>query len=185
MNNKSIQVTRLLNRWQAGDQAALDSLIPQVYTELRDLAQAQLNRNKKNSIQCTELISEAYLRLVDVSTVDWKDRTHFFSMAARTMRRVLVEQFRKSNADKRGNNQTLLTFKDDINPNNEQTIQLDCLDEALQKLEQLDSRQADIVTMKFFGGLSNDEIAGILTVSSKTIQREWAVAKLWLFRELQ
>ncbi len=185
MNNKSIQVTRLLNRWQAGDQAALDSLIPQVYTELRDLAQAQLNRNKKNSIQCTELISEAYLRLVDVSTVDWKDRTHFFSMAARTMRRVLVEQFRKSNADKRGNNQTLLTFKDDINPNNEQTIQLDCLDEALQKLEQLDSRQADIVTMKFFGGLSNDEIAGILSVSSKTIQREWAVAKLWLFRELQ
>ena len=185
MNNKTIQVTRLLNRWQAGDQAALDNLIPHVYEELRQLAQAQLNKNKKNSIQCTELISEAYLRLVDVNTVDWKDRTHFFSMAARTMRRVLVEQFRKSNADKRGNNQTLLTFKDELNPNNAQTIQLDSLDEALQKLEHMDARQAEIVTLKFFGGLTNEEIAEILTVSSKTVQRDWSVAKLWLFRELQ
>lgn len=185
MNNKIIQVTRLLNRWQAGDQEALDRLIPQVYDELRHLAQAQLNRNKTNSIQCTELIAEAYLRLVDVDDVDWQDRTHFFSMAARTMRRVLVEQYRKSNADKRGNNQTLLTLKDELNPSNEQTIQLENLDDALQKLEQLNTRQAEIVTMRFFGGLTNEEIAEVLSVSCKTVQRDWSVAKLWLFRALQ
>ncbi|WP_154223668.1 sigma-70 family RNA polymerase sigma factor [Marinicella rhabdoformis] len=185
MTDNNVQVTLLLNRWQAGDQQALDKLIPQVYSELHRLAQIQLQRNKKNSIQCTELISEAYLRLVDADSVDWQNRTHFFSMAARTMRRVLVEQYRKNNANKRGNNQTLLTFKEEFSPNNDNAIQLDTLDSALLKLEQLDSRQAEIVTMKYFGGLTNEEIAEVLSVSSKTVQRDWSVAKLWLFRELQ
>jgi RNA polymerase sigma factor (TIGR02999 family) len=183
MNEKTIQVTLLLNRWQTGDQEALDHLIPQVYDELRRLAQSQLSRNKKNSIQCTELVSEAYLRLVNVDSVDWKNRSHFFSIAAKTMRRVLVEQFRKKNAVKRGNNQTLLTYKDDPNSNS-RDIQLDSLEEALIQLEKLDPRQAEIVTMRFFGGLNNEEIANVLSISAKTVQRDWAVARLWLFKEL-
>ena len=183
MTDKTIQVTLLLNRWQSGDLAALDILIPQVYEELRRLANAQLRRNKKNSIQCTELISEAYLRLVDVNSVDWKNRTHFFSMAARTMRRVLVEQFRKSHADKRGNNQTLLTYQDDVRAD-KHDIQLDQLEDALLQLEKMDPRHAEVVTLRFYGGLNNEEIADVLSVSSKTVQRDWAVARLWLFRAL-
>ena len=185
MNNKSIQVTLLLNRWQEGDQEALDQLIPEVYQQLRELASAQLSRNNKNSIQCTELVSEAYIRLIDVTTVDWKNRTHFFSMAARTMRRVLVDKFRKSNAYKRGNNQTLLTLKEEIISNSKQTIDLDDLEQALIKLENLDPQQADTVTLKFFGGLSNKEIASIQSVSERTVNRNWSVARLWLYRELQ
>jgi len=179
-----VQVTILLNRWQEGDQAALDQLIEEVYQQLRELATAQLNRNKKNSIQCTELVSEAYLRLIDANSVDWKNRTHFFSMAARTMRRVLVDKFRKDNADKRGNNQTLLTLKEDIQSGFKQAIDLDGLEQALIKLEALNPRQAEIVTLRFFGGLNNEEIAEILSVSSKTVQRDWSVSRLWLFKEL-
>ena len=179
-----VQVTILLNRWQEGDQAALDQLIPEVYQQLRGLATAQLNRNKKNSIQCTELVSEAYLRLIEVDNVDWKNRTHFFSMAARTMRRVLVDKFRKKNANKRGNNQTLLTLNEDIQPESKKSIDLDELEQALIKLERLDKRHSEIVTLRFFGGLNNDEIAEVLSVSSKTIQRDWTVARLWLFKQL-
>jgi len=185
MKNKSIQVTLLLNRWQNGDHDALDELIPQVYQQLRELASAQLNRNKKNSIQCTELISEAYIRLIDATGVDWKNRTHFYSMAARTMRRVLVDRYRKSNANKRGNNKTLLTYNEDLQSGSSQAIDLDNIEQALQKLEKLDTLQAEIVTLKFFGGLTNKEIALVQSVSERTVNRDWSVAKLWLYRELQ
>ena len=184
MSKNSLHVTLLLNRWQAGDKIALDNLIPLVYQELRQLATAQLNRNKSNSIQCTELVAEAYIRLIDVDNINWNNRNHFFSMAARTMRRVLVDKFRKNNANKRGNNKTLLTFKDDSETSQEQTLALDQLEDALVELEKLDPRQAEIVTMRFFGGLKSQEIAEILSVSTRTVRREWAVAKLWLFREL-
>jgi len=185
MKNKSIQVTILLNRWQEGDQAALDQLIPEVYQQLRELATAQLNKNNKNGLQCTELVSEAYLRLIDVNNVDWQNRTHFFSMAARTMRRVLVDNFRSNNANKRGNNQTLLTFKEDLQSNSTESLNLDDLECALVKLEELDSNQADIVTLKYFGGLTNKEIADVQAISERTVYRNWSVARLWLYRELQ
>lgn len=183
MTNK-IHVTLLLNQWQAGDKQALDNIIPLVYQELRQLATAQLNRNKKNSIQCTELVAEAYIRLIDTDNINWNDRNHFYSMAARTMRRVLVDKFRKNNADKRGNNQTLLTFKDDSENAQQQTLELDKLEDALTELEKLDSRQAEIVTLRFFGGLKSQEIAEVLSVSTRTVRRDWSVAKLWLFREV-
>lgn len=183
MTNK-IHVTLLLNQWQAGDKQALDNIIPLVYQELRQLATAQLNRNKKNSIQCTELVAEAYIRLIDTDNINWNDRNHFYSMAARTMRRVLVDKFRKNNADKRGNNQTLLTFKDDSENAQQQTLELDKLEDALTELEKLDSRQAEIVTLRFFGGLKSQEIAEVLSVSARTVRRDWSVAKLWLFREV-
>jgi len=183
MVTKTIQVTLLLNRWQAGDKDALDSLIPLVYQELRQLANAQLQRNK-NSIQCTELVSEAYMRLIDTQNINYNDRTHFFSMAARTMRRVLVDGFRKKQTDKRGNNQTLLTFTDDSTTKNTQTIQLDELEDALVRLEKLDAAQAEIVTLRFFGGLKSQEISDILNISTRTIRREWALARVWLHQQL-
>lgn len=183
-DHKSIQVTLLLNRWQTGDKAALDSLIPLIYQELRQLAKAQLKRNN-NSIQCTELVSEAYMRLLDTQNINYNDRTHFFSIAARTMRRVLVDSFRKKKADKRGNNQTLLTFIDDSTTENTQTIQLDELEDALVRLEKLDAAQAEIVTLRFFGGLKSQEIAEILNISTRTIRREWAMARVWLHRQLK
>lgn len=183
--NQSVAVTLLLNQWQEGDQSALDALIPVVYHELRTLASAQLQRDSKATIQCTELVSEAYLKLVDVDNIDWQNRTHFFSLAAKTMRRVLVERFRSRNTDKRGQNQTLLTFKDQLSRESSYTLALDQLDDALSELEKLDPRQAEIVTLKFFGGLKGKEIASLLSISSRTVKREWAAARLWLFRDLQ
>ncbi len=182
--DKTIQVTLFLNRWQAGDKQALDNLIPMVYQELRQLAKAQLQRNN-NSIQCTELVSEAYMRLVDTQNINYNDRTHFFSMAARTMRRVLVDNFRKKKTYKRGNNQTLLTFFDDSTTDKKSAIALDELEDALTKLEQLDATQAEIVTLRYFGGLKSQEIADILNISTRTIRREWAMARIWLHRQLK
>lgn len=175
-------LTLMLKQWQAGDQNALDELVPQVYQELRRLAKAQLNQGK-NSIQCTELISEAYLKLIDIKAMDWQDRTHFYSMAARTMRRVLVDRYRKKNTDKRGHNLTLHTL---VEENVEQTkeVELDALEAALLKLEQFDPSLAEIVTLKFFGGFSHQEIASVINSSERTIRREWSVARLWLNREL-
>jgi RNA polymerase sigma factor (TIGR02999 family) len=184
IENKTIQVTLLLNRWQAGDKAALDNLIPMVYQELRGLAIAQLKRNN-HSIQCTELVSEAYIRLVDTQNVNYNDRTHFFSMAARTMRRVLVDSYRKKQSDKRGNNQTLLTFYEDSTAESKQTIKLDELEDALIKLEKLDETQAEIVTLRFFGGLKSQEISEVMKVSTRTIRREWTMARIWLHRQLK
>jgi len=183
-NNSTIQVTLLLNRWQAGDKAALDRLIPMVYQELRHLARAQLQRNN-NSIQCTELVSEAYMRLIDTQKINYNDRTHFFSMAARTMRRVLVDNFRKKKTNKRGNNPTLLTFYDDSTAEKKSAIALDELEDALTKLEQLDATQAEIVTLRYFGGLKSQEIADILNISTRTIRREWTMARIWLYRQLK
>ena len=164
-------VTMMLQRWQKGDQQALDTLIPIVYNELRHLASSQLRRDKKASIQCTELVAEAYLKLIDTTSVDWQSRTHFFSLAAKTMRRVLVERYRARKADKRGNNKTLLTYKEEFNSSSSQSLELDSLDDSLTQLEKLDSRQAEIVTLKFFGGLKIEEIAQILTILNKLTTR--------------
>lgn len=184
--SQSAQVTLLLQRWQAGDQKALDDMLPFVYQELRRLAMAQLNRNQNNSIQCTELISEAYLRLVNVENIQWQGRTHFYSIAARTMRRVLVEQFRKSHAEKRGGNQTVLSFHEERHSAEPpETVELDSLEHALQGLEKLDARQAEIVTLKFFGGLTTMEIAEVLSISERTVRRDWSVARLWLFKTMK
>lgn len=181
------QATMLLNRWQSGDQQALNDLVPVVYDELRRLARAQLRRDHKPSIQATELVAEAYVRLIDANAVDWQSRNHFFSMAARTMRRVLVERFRRRNTARRGQGQTLLTYVEASGQDHtaESTVELDQLDDALNELEVLDPRQAEIVTMRFFGGLKVDEIAELLSISPRTVKREWAAARLWLYRSLQ
>ncbi len=176
------QLTLMLKQWQAGDEQALNQLMPEVYQQLRQLASQQLNRGN-NSIQCTELISEAYLKLIDIHSMDWRDRTHFYSMAARTMRRVLVDRFRRKNTHKRGNDPTLLTLTE-MAEESPKTIQLDELEDALLKLESFDPQLSEIVTLKFYGGLSHQEIAQALSSSERTIRREWAVARLWLNQQL-
>lgn len=177
-------VTALLGRWQEGDGGALDDLIPVVYAELRRLANAQLRRDPGASIQPTELIAEAYLALVGADSINWQGRAHFFSIAARTMRRVLVERFRRRTADKRGGDGDAITLDEALVGAGRRTLDLERLDDALRELEVLDPRQAEIVTLKFFGGLTVEEIAEVLSISPRTVKREWALARLWLYRSL-
>lgn len=177
------EVTQLLHRWRSGEREAFDELVPVVYAELHRLARAQLHRDRNPSIQPTELVAEAYMHLVDVDSVDWQCRAHFYSMAARTMRRVLVERFRRRAAARRGGDRTLLTFEDNA-PGDVRTLDLDRLEDALVELETLDRRQAEIVTLRFFGGLKGEEIGEVLSISPSTVKREWAAARLWLFRSI-
>lgn len=176
--------TVYLNDWYRGDASALDQLLPLIYQELRKLAQAQIRREANPQIQCTELISEAYLRLVNVDQIEWQNRTHFFSVAAKTMRRVLVDQFRQHQAQKRGAGSVMLTYVDEQDHSPSKQMDLDRLNDAINELEQLDPRQAEIVTMKFFGGLTVDEIASVLKVSARTVKREWSMARLWLHKQI-
>jgi RNA polymerase sigma factor (TIGR02999 family) len=177
-------VTQLLNRWQDGDESALDGLLPSIYAELERLARAQLHRDFNASIQPTELVAEAYLRLIDVSEVDFASRAHFFSIAARVMRRVLVDRFRRRQADKRGGGHTLVTLDQFSDAQASTPVELERLNNALDTLESLDARQAEIVNLRFFGGLQVAEVAEVLSISERTVKREWAAAKLWLHREI-
>ena len=178
------QVTLLLQRWDEGDTEALEELIPLVYRELLGLARAQLRRDSTATIQPTELVAEAYLKITGTHGVDWQGRAHFFSFAARTMRRVLVERFRARSATKRGGDQVFLTFEEETGPGQRQ-LDLEALEDALQALEALDQRQAEIVTMRFYGGLGVDEVAQVLDISPRTVKREWAFARRWLFLVLE
>jgi len=174
-------VTGMLKRWQSGDEQALDDVVPLVYAELQRLASSQLNRDHGATLQPTELVAEAYMQLVDVERVDWKSRAHFYSMAARIMRRVLVQRYRRRAADRRGGGQTLLTLAPGHGAIDPQVLSLDALEQALTELERLDPRQAEIVTLKFFGGLTAKEIAQALDISEPTVKRDWAAARIWLY----
>jgi len=177
-------ITMLLQRWQHGDGEALEDMLPVVYQKLQRLAAAQLRRDAGATIQPTELVAEAYLRLVDIDSVDWRGRVHFYSLAARIMRRVLVERYRRRKAARRGGDITLLTLDTEQSDQGKSPLELDQLEQALSELERLDQRQADIVTLKFFGGLTTREIGSALTLSEATIKREWAAARIWLFDAL-
>lgn len=182
MSDTPEPITLLLQRWQTGDTAALDALLPSIYDELKRLARAQLRRDRGASIQPTELVAEAYLKLVDAAQIDFAGRAHFYSIAARTMRRILVERYRRRVALKRDSGPALLSVQ--VDSGSGRDIELERLDHALSDLERLDPRQADIVTLRFFGGLEGAEIAAALGISERTVKREWATAKLWLYREL-
>lgn len=182
-------VTVLLERWHDGDKQALDQVVPLVYAELGRLARAQLARAGNATLQPTELINEAYMKLVDSDRIDWAGRAHFFSMAALVMRRVLVDRYRKRQADRRGGGMTrvtLNTFREvDASTAPSETLDLDRLDDALVELERLDSRQARIVILRFFGGLTIEQTASALELSVTTVKREWAAARIWLHRALK
>ena len=186
MSLPPVEVTQLLQAWGEGDRAALDQLMPVVYSELRHLAQHYLRGERQDhSLQTTALVNEAYLRLIDVSQVRWQDRAHFFAMSARLMRRILVDHARSRDAKKRGGAAFHASLDEALTVSSERGSDLVALDDALKALAAVDERKARVVEMRFFGGLSVEQSAHALGVSVETVMRDWKVAKAWLLRELK
>ncbi|MBI1354632.1 MAG: sigma-70 family RNA polymerase sigma factor [Acidobacteria bacterium] len=178
------EVTRLLEQWRNGDQNAVNELMPLLYQELRSLASRQMSAERvSHTLQATAVVNEAYLRLVG-SDIPFQDRKHFFSVAARTMRRVLVDHAKGKNRQKRGAGQAKVTLEEAMIMAPEPVHDLSDLDEALTRLEAQDERKAKVVELHFFGGLTYDEVAEALEISPATVHRELRLAKAWLYREL-
>ncbi|MDQ5846365.1 MAG: sigma-70 family RNA polymerase sigma factor [Acidobacteriota bacterium] len=178
-------ITQLLLRWREGDGAALELLMPLVYGELRRLARQCMRRERVgHTLQTTALVNEAYLRLVKSSQVQWQDRAHFFAVAAQLMRRVLVDEARKRQYNKRGGEFTRITLDESLVATHQRQLDLLALDEALNRLAEFAPRKCRVVEMRFFGGLSIDETGAVLGVSTDIVKREWRTAKLWLLHEL-
>jgi RNA polymerase sigma factor (TIGR02999 family) len=168
-----------------GDKSALDQLMASVYGELRRLAESYLQSERADhTLQATALVHEAYIRLIDQRYVDWKNRAQFFALAAKMMRRILVNHAEAHNAAKRGGGAQKLSLDDAISFFAEQHVDLLALHESLDRLALLDERQTQIIELRFFGGLTIEEIADVLKISPATVKREWGMAKTWLFREL-
>ena len=179
-------VTRLLVSWQEGDRHALDELIPLVYQELRRIAaRARRRERAHDTLQTTALVHEAYLRLVDQRNVHWQNRAHFFAVAAQAMRRLLVDRARRRRAAKRGAGAEVVSLTDIADWPAVARLDVLALDEALTRLAEFDPRQSQIVELLCYGGLTVDETAAVLQVSERTVHREWAVAKAWLYRVMQ
>jgi RNA polymerase sigma factor (TIGR02999 family) len=179
-------VTQLLVNWGNGDRAALDALAPMVYDELRRLAQSYLRRERADhTLQGTALVNEAYLRLVDQRTVQWQNRAHFFGVAAQMIRRILVDHARGHQAAKRGAGAAKLSLDEALAiPGSNHDVNLVNLDEALELLNSLDPRQARIIELRYFTGLSIEETGEVIGISPATVKREWTAARAWLYREL-
>ena len=180
-------VTRLLQEWRDGRRDALERLMPLVYDELHLIASRHNAREwRGGALQTTALVNEAFLKLVGQRSVDWRSRAHFFAIAATLMRRILVDQARRERRTKRGGNAVAVPLDDAVAPAPARLDAIDtmALDDALRKLEAVDPAQARIVELRFFGGLTVDETAGVLDTSPATIKREWTLAKGWLYREL-
>jgi len=178
------QVSRLLRAWGNGDRAALDRLTPIVYEELRRLARRHMRGERPgHSLQTTALVNEAYMRLVDYKGMQWQNRAHFFAVSAQLMRRILVEHARRHNL-KRGAGVQHVSLDETAIVGGDRAADLVALDDAMDVLARLDARKAQVVEMRFFGGLSVEETAEVLKVSSVTVMRDWNTAKAWLYREL-
>ena len=179
------QITELLRAWGRGDQAAFDQLAPVVYAELRRLARHYMARERTDhTLQPTALVHEAYIRLADLRSLHWKNRIHFFAISAQMMRRVLVDFARSRVRRKRGGAAQHVSLDEIANLGAQHDAALLALDDALTVLAAEDPRKCQVVEMKFFGGLSTDEISQSLTVSPETVQRDWKLAKLWLLRHM-
>jgi RNA polymerase sigma factor (TIGR02999 family) len=179
------EITRLLLAWGNGDQEALDNLVPLVYEELRRMARRHMRGERANhALQTTDLIHEAYLRLIDSSQTQWQDRAHFFAVASQLMRRILVDFARSRKNLKRGGDAIQISLGKALEISQERGPDLVALDEALNSLARLDPRQSRVVELRFFGGLSVEETAEALKVSPETVKRDWRLAKVWLLREL-
>jgi RNA polymerase sigma factor (TIGR02999 family) len=180
-------VTGLLRAWSGGDQTALDRLVPMVEAELRRLAHAYMRRERPNhTLQATALMNEAFIRLMDARTVGWQDRAHFVGIAARLMRRVLVDHARARGYQKRGGGAWKVSMTDIAADAGEASaVDLIALDRALERLAVVDERKSRVVELRYFGGLSVEETADVLHLSNDTIKRDWRLAKLWLLREME
>jgi len=179
------QVTTLLKQWGDGDRTALEQLMPLVYNELHRLAHQHMRRERRGHIlQTSALINEAYLRLVDKPQIRWENRAHFFGIAARLMRRILVEEARKRDSAKRGGTAIQVPMDEVKNLAQKQAANVIALDDALKTLETIDPRQCEIVELRFFGGLSIEETADFLKASPGTVMRDWTFARAWLRNEM-
>ena len=175
------QVTQLLIAWGNGDQAALDQLMPLVYSELHRLAHRHIKRERPgHTLQTSALLNEAFMRLVDQRDVTWKSRTHFFAIAAQMMRRILVDYARSRRYTKRGGDAHQVTFDEDLIVSRQRSADILDLHDALNELATIDERKSKVVELKFFGGLSIDETAEVLGVSPGTVMRDWTLSKAWL-----
>jgi RNA polymerase sigma factor (TIGR02999 family) len=185
MTTEASDVTALLVRLNNGDEAALDQLLPAVYEELRRIAHNQLRGEREDhTLRTTELVHEAYMKLVDHNTVDWQDRQHFFAVAARAMRQVLVDHARKKTAAKRGGEAPAVSLDGVTLPHDTKMEELIALDDALDRLAARDERSAKVVECRFFGGYTIAETADVLDVSRSTVKRDWRAARAWLNRAL-
>ena len=179
------QVTTLLRKWSEGDQTALEELTPLVYDELRRMAHQHMRQEKPGHVlQTSALINEAFLRLVDSRGIRWESRSHFFGIAARLMRRILVDDARRRHFLKRGGSHIQVSLDAALTVSHEQAANVVALDEALKGLELRDKRQSQIVELRFFGGLSIEETAEVLKVSPGTVMRDWTFARAWLRSEM-
>jgi RNA polymerase sigma factor (TIGR02999 family) len=181
-------ITGLLLAWGGGDRAALDRLMPLVYQELRRLAHRQMRRERAgDTFQTTALVNEAYLRLADYERVSTRDRAHFLSIAAQAMRRILIERARNRRSDKRGSCAQKVSLEEAAEAAdvcNERATDLVALDDALHALAKIDARKAQLVELRYFGGLTIEETADVLGVSTPTVERDWRTARIWLHREI-
>jgi len=180
------RVTELLTRWSNGDDAALAELTPLLYEELRRLAHRHMGGERTNhTLQTTALVNEAYLRLADQTNPRWQNRAHFFAVAARAMRQILVSYARSQRCQKRGGGAVKVDLDEAALVSPEESKEIIDLHEALGQLSALDSRKAQVVELKYFGGLNYDEIAEVLKISQITVRRDWEFAKVWLYTELR
>jgi len=180
------RVTELLRAWSDGDDAALEELVPLMAAELRRLARGYMGRERRgHTLQTTALVNEAFVRLIDARQMRWQDRAHFLGISARLMRRVLVDYARRRGFQKRGGGAQRVTLDDALVMTPDPAFNVVALDRALEALEKSDPRKSRTVELRFFGGLSVEETAEVLHVSTDTVKRDWRLAKLWLLRELK
>ena len=180
------QVTQLLIKWSEGDKAALDQLMPLVHSELRRIAKRYMGRQSPgHTLQTSALINEAYLRLVDQQSVDWKDRAHFFAASAQIMRNILIDHARKYRFAKRGAGARKIALDEALAMSEQRAAEFVALDDALSELSTVDPRKSKIVELRFFGGLNIEETAEVMKISPATVQREWRAARAWLQRAIQ
>lgn len=179
-------ITDLLIRWNNGDQAALEQLLPLVEKELHRLAHIYMRRERTgHTLQTTALINETFVRLVDQKRVQWQNRNHFFGIAAKIMRRFLINYARDQHREKRGGHAVQISLSEVVLVSNEKSAELIALDEALERLALIDERKSRVVELRYFGGLSVEETAEVLGVATATVNRDWKMAKAWLSREIR
>ena len=185
INAASHQITLLLVDWSKGDEFALEQLMPLVYQELRLMARRYMRSQPSgHTFQATELIHEAYLKIAGQDEQNWQNRAHFFGVAAKAMRHILVDYARSKQSQKRGGWQERVTLADNMADSSDQSKEIVALDDALSSLSALDERKSRVVELKYFGGLTNEEIAEVLNISPETVKRDWRFARTWLSREL-
>ena len=182
---KQHEITQLLAEWSDGNQSALDELYPLVYDELHRLARRYMSRERQgHTLQTTALINEAYVRLVDQRNVHWANRSHFFAISAQIMRRILIDHARRHAYAKRGGGAQQVSLDEAAIVTRTAGAELLRLDEALKSLAEMDPRRSQVVELRYFGGLNNEEIAGVLNISENTVTRDWNMARAWLHQQL-